>query len=261
MPTGHAGSHLTQSQSASESSEARTAIARCSGDWNAAAEQIIARARARACSSAPQSSIRPKARRSTAAGRFGCTRCTSSSRCSAEAAAGSTWSIGARVGRHELERQRPAAHAVPHLEELSVGDRVLPDPRPFVGERGQGRRLGVLPEHGNTLLGGRVAGDPPDRAEVAEVLGAGAGDGPGALLPLPVELDDDEAERGEQEHARGHEAASLPAGRGAAHRRDEHDRAEAAEHRDRVHQHAAGVLRGWEEGRRTECDLPVGRRG
>ena len=53
------------------SSDASTATARCSGDWNVAAEQIIARASARAPSSGPHTSIRPKARRSTAAGRFG----------------------------------------------------------------------------------------------------------------------------------------------------------------------------------------------
>ena len=76
---------------------ARTATARFPGDWNAAAEQITARASDRASSSGPQISMRSNARRSTAAGRFGCTRWTARSRCRADAAAGSTWSIGARV--------------------------------------------------------------------------------------------------------------------------------------------------------------------
>ena len=86
------GSHFIQSQWARFCSEASTAISRLSGDWNAAALQIIARARARASSSGPHSSIRSKARRSMEAGRLGSSRWTTSRRCSADAAAGSTWS-------------------------------------------------------------------------------------------------------------------------------------------------------------------------
>ena len=71
---------------------------RSSGEWKAATEQTIARARARACAASPVISTRPNARRSSAAGRFGCTRCTTSSRCSAEAATGSSCSIGAVSG-------------------------------------------------------------------------------------------------------------------------------------------------------------------
>ena len=59
---------------------------------------MIERASARAGSSGPQISTRSKARRSIEAGRSGWMRCTTSSRCSAEAAAGSTWSIGALSG-------------------------------------------------------------------------------------------------------------------------------------------------------------------
>ena len=92
------GSHFTQSHSDSVSSEASTAIARCPGDWNIAAEQIIDRVSERAASAAPQISIRSKARRSTVAGRSGWTRCTASSRCSAAAAAGSTRSTAAEPG-------------------------------------------------------------------------------------------------------------------------------------------------------------------
>ena len=53
-----------------------------------------------------------------------------------------------------------------------VGDGVLPDARPFLGQGRQGRRVGVLPEQRGSLLRGGVAGDLPDRAEVAEVLRA-----------------------------------------------------------------------------------------
>ena len=65
------GSHFIQSQWARFCSEASTAISRFSGDWNAAALQIIARASERASSSGPHTSMRSKARRSIDAGRFG----------------------------------------------------------------------------------------------------------------------------------------------------------------------------------------------
>ncbi len=92
------GSHLTQSQWARFCSDDRTATTRCSGEWKVAAEQSIDRASERAGSSAPQISTRSKARRSTEAGRSGWRRCTTRRRCSAEAAAGSTWSMGALSG-------------------------------------------------------------------------------------------------------------------------------------------------------------------
>ena len=92
------GSHLSQSQWARCWSAVSTATTRWSGDWNAVAEQIIDRASERAGSSGPQISTRSKARRSMDAGRSGWRRCTTSSRCSADAAAGSTWSMGALSG-------------------------------------------------------------------------------------------------------------------------------------------------------------------
>ncbi len=92
------GSHFIQSQCARFCSEASTAISRLSGDWNAAALQIIARASDRASSSGPHTSMRSKARRSIEAGRSGSSRCTTRSRCSADAAAGSTWSTTAVSG-------------------------------------------------------------------------------------------------------------------------------------------------------------------
>ncbi len=92
------GSHFTQSQWVRFCSVVSTATTRCSGEWNAVAEQIIERASERAGSSGPHTSTRSKARRSIEAGRSGWSRCTTSSRCSADAAAGSTWSIGALSG-------------------------------------------------------------------------------------------------------------------------------------------------------------------
>ena len=250
------GSHLTQSQWARFCSVVSTATTRWSGAWNAVAEQIIARASERAGSSGPQTSIRSKARRSTDAGRSGCSRCTTSSRCSAEAAAGSTWSMGALSGGTQLERERLVADAVADVQEPRVAAAVLPDPGAVLGDGGQRGRVGVVPGERPALLVGGLAGELADVAEVAEVLGAGAGDLLDPLLALPVDLDDDEAERGEQEHARRDVLAA--AGAGAAHRRDEHDRAERAEHRDRVHQHAAGALGLLDLRRWLQLELAVG---
>ncbi len=159
------------------------------------------------------------------------------------------------LGRHQLEGQRLGAQAVADLEEQGVGGPDLPDPRPLLGERRQRGRVGVVPGERAALLARGLAGHGADVGEVAEVLGAGAGDLLVALLPLPVDLDDDEAERGEEEHARGDEAAA--AATGAAHGGDQHDRAEAAEHRDGVHHHAGGALVGLDGGRRLEDQLPA----
>ena len=92
------GSHFTQSQCASWRSPASTATTSCSEEWKAVAEHTTARARPRADVSEPHTSIRSKARRSSEAGRSGWLRCTTSSRCRADAAAGSTWSMGALSG-------------------------------------------------------------------------------------------------------------------------------------------------------------------
>ena len=132
-----------------------------------------------------------------------------------------------------------------------VAGRVLPDPRALLGQGGQRGRLGVVPGQGPALLVGGLAGDLADPGQVAEVLRAGAGHLLGALLPLPVELDDDEAEGGEQEHPGGDVAAAAA---GPAHGGHEHDRPEAAEHRDGVHQHAAGALGLLDLRRRLELD-------
>ena len=163
---------------------------------------------------------------------------------------------GGALRRHQLERERLVADAVPHVQEARVAAAVLPDPGAVLGDRGQRGRVGVVPGERPALLVGGLAGELADVAEVAEVLGAGAGDLLDALLALPVDLDDDEAERGEEEHARRDVLAA--AGAGAAHRRDQHDRAERAEHRDRVHQHAAGALGLLDLRRRLQLELAAG---
>ena len=141
--------------------------------------------------------------------------------------------------RHQLQRERLRAQAVAHLEEVLVRRGVLPQPGPVLGERRQRRRLGVVPVQRAALLVGRLTRHLADVREVAEVLRARPGDLLGALLSLTVDLDHDEAQGGEQEHAGRQEAAAAV---GPAHGRDQHDRAQAAQHRDGVHQHAAGAL-------------------
>src|SRR5215213_4751088 len=113
-----------------------------------------------------------------------------------------------------------------------------------------------MPGERPALLLGGLAGELADVAQIAEVLRAGAGDLLDALLALPVDLDHDEAERREEEHA-GRDVLTAT-GAGAAHRRDEHDRAERAEHRDRVHQHAAGTLGLLDLRRWLQLELAVG---
>ena len=166
---------------------------------------------------------------------------------------------GGALRRQQLERERLVAHAVADVQEARVAVAVLPDPGAVLGDRGQRGRVGVVPGERPALLVGGLAGELADVAEVAEVLGAGAGDLLDPLLALPVDLDHDEAERGEQEHA-GRDVLAA-AGVGAAHRRDEHDRAERAEHRDRVHQHAAGALGLLDLGRWLQLELAVGELG
>ena len=146
-----------------------------------------------------------------------------------------------------------AAQAVADVQEVVVARTVLPQAGAVLGQRRERGRLGVVPDQRPALLVGGVARDLADVGEVAEVLGAGAGDLLRALLTLPVDLHDDEAERGEEEHAGREEAAGAVAA--SAHRRDQHDRAEAAEHRDRVHQDAAGALVLLQLRRRLQHDL------
>ena len=247
------GSHFTQSQCARFCSELSTATTRCSGAWKAVAEQISDRASERAGSSGPHTSTRSKARRSIEAGRSGWSRWTTSSRCSADAAAGSTWSIGVLSGGTSSSASGCAHTPYRTWRKPGSAGAVLPDPGALVGEGRQRGRVGVVPGERPALLVGGLAGDLADVGEVAQVLRARAGHLLRALLTLPVQLDDDEADGGEEEHAGGDQAAAAV---GLAHRRDQHDRPEAAEHRDGVHEHAAGALVGLDLRRRLEHELP-----
>ena len=157
--------------------------------------------------------------------------------------------------RDELGRERLGAGAVADLEEVLVGAGVLPHPRPLLGQRRERHRVGVVPGQRPPLLVGGLARDLSDVAEVAEVLGPGAGDLLRALLTLPVDLDHDEAQGGEEEHAGGDVAAAgvgLPL---PGHRGHQHDRPEAAEHGDGVHDDAAGALALLDLGRWLQHDL------
>ncbi len=163
---------------------------------------------------------------------------------------------GRALRRDQLGRQRLGAQAVAHVHEVGVARAVLPQAGALLGQRREGGGLGVVPVEGPALLLGGVARHLADVGEVAEVLRARAGHLLRPLLTLPVDLHDDEAERGEEEHAGREEAAGLVGA--AAHGRHEHDRAEAAEHRDRVHQDAAGALALLDLRRRLEDDLAPG---
>ena len=252
------GSHLTQSQWARFRSDASTATARCSGEWNVAAEQISDRARARAGSGAPQISTRVKARRSIEAGRPAWRRWTTSSRCRAAAATGSTWSSRRGLRRDQLERQRLGAHAVPDVQEARVGRGALPDARALGRDARERRGLGMPPAERAALPAGRLADQRAHVREVVEVRRPRPVLLLGALPALPVQLRHEEPEAGDEEQARREVAAAalLPARAG-----DQHDRAEAAEHRDRVHQEAAGRVVRLDPGWRLEHELPRGEVG
>ena len=164
-----------------------------------------------------------------------------------------------RLGCDQVERERLRAQPVADVEEARVGGVVLPDPGPLLGQRRQRARRGVLPGQRAALLVGGLAGHLAHVGEVAQVLGPRTRQLLGALLALPVDLHDDEADGGEQEHARGEVAAATA--RRAADAGHEHDGAEAAEHRDGVHHDAAGTFVLLELRRRLEHDLARGHLG
>ena len=87
------GSHLTQSQCASDARSVRTATTSWSGAWKVAAWTSRARACALAWSSEPVISMRANEFSATAVGRSGRIRCVASRRCSAEADTGSSLSM------------------------------------------------------------------------------------------------------------------------------------------------------------------------
>ena len=248
------GSHFTQSQWVRFCSELRTATTSWSGLWKAVAEQIIARAVERdllgvAAELDAVEGAQVDRRRQVGLQAVHDEEPVQGGR------GGRVDLVDRRaLRRHQLERQRLRAQAVADVQEVVVGRGRAP-----TGGCGPRPATGSAAGSGWCQLSARRCWSAASRAtlrmlaEVAEVLGARAGDLLRTLLTLPVDLDDDEAERGEEEHAGREEAAALVGA--AAHRRDEHDRAEAAEHRDGVHQHAAGALALLELRRRLQHDL------
>ena len=128
------GSHLTQSQWVRFCSVVSTATTRCSGAWNAVAEQIIARASERAGSSGPQTSIRSKARRSTDAGQVRLQPVHDEQPVQCGGGGRVDLVDGRALRRQQLERERLVADAVPHVQEPRVAAAVLPDPGAVLGD-------------------------------------------------------------------------------------------------------------------------------
>ena len=130
---------------------------------------------ARAGSSAPQTSIRSKARRSIEAGRFGLQPVHDQQ--PVQRGRGGRVDLVDRgaLRRDQLERERLGAHAVPHVQEVGVGRRRAPTPgsapRPARAAR---PASGWCQVSARALLVGGLARDLADVGEVAEVLRAGA---------------------------------------------------------------------------------------
>ena len=140
-------------------SVASTATTRCSGAWNAADEQIIARARDRAGSSVA-AHLDPVERAQVDAGRQVGLHPVHDEQPVQRRRGGRVDLVDrGALRRHQLERQRLRAEPVPHVQEVVVAAGVLPDPGPLLGEGRQRGRLGVVPGQRATLLVGGVAGD------------------------------------------------------------------------------------------------------
>ncbi|MDQ1105839.1 hypothetical protein [Nocardioides zeae] len=163
---------------------------------------------------------------------------------------------GRALRRHQLDGQRLRADPPAHLEEVGVAGRALPQPGAVLGHGGQGVGGGVVPGERLALPVGRVAGRLADAGQVAQVLRARPRHLLVPLLALAVDLHRHEAERREEEHARREHRAAAGRAALAGERRDDDDRADAAQHRDGVHEHAAGTLVLLDLGRRLQHDLP-----
>ena len=208
------GSHLTQSQWARVWSVASTATTRWSGEWNAVAEQTIARASATGLVLVAADLDAVEGPQVDRGGQVGLHAVHHQQPVQRRGGGRVDLVDGGALRRHQLQGQRLLVDAVADLEEVGVGRALLPQPRALLGQRGQRAGVGVVPGQGPALLVGGLAGHLAHVAEVAQVLGARARDLLGALLPLPVDLHDDEAEGGEEEHAGGDvlpaAAARLP---------------------------------------------------
>ena len=148
------------------------------------------------------------------------------------------------LGQRQLGRQRLVAHTEAHVQEPVVGTAQHPDPGSFAGQRGERRRLRVVPRERATLLRGRGADDLAHVCEVVEVVAAAPRDVPGTLLALAVDLHQDEAERGEQEQPGGEQAAAARCAGRTAHGRDQLRSRRGCRASDRVHQYAPAPSRG-----------------
>ncbi len=126
-------------------------------------------------------------------------------------------------------------------------------------EVGQGRRRRVVTAQQLPLVGCGRPDPVADVGEVAQVAAAGDGTPGGAAGPLPVELHQHEAQRPEQEGARGEQAAVAGRARLGRHGRHQRDRTQAPEHRHRAGEHAGRALVGLEGWRRVDGDPGVGR--
>ena len=223
------GSHLAHSHAAtSRRRPAPRRSARRDGGRRRRSRPWPGRGRGPGASS-PVTSTRLKARRSTAAGRSGCTRCTTSSRCSAEAATGSSCSTGAVSGGTSSQGERLRGAAVAREQEVLVRPGRAPTaaggPRPG---RAAAAGAGWCHSRRAALLVGGLADHLADAGEVLEVLAARAGDLGAALLALAVDLHADEAEGGDEEHARGDDAPCRRAARRRRTRSSRRCRASAA---------------------------------
>ena len=110
---------------------------------------------------------------------------------------GQGWGLGRLEGEAQRLRGRPHAH----VEEVVVFGQSLPDPTLLLGEQGEGRRRGVVPEPGLALLRGGVADRATDLGQVGEVLATVGDHLGGVLLTGAQAAREDEAERGDEEHA------------------------------------------------------------
>ena len=206
------GSHFTQSQWARCSSEDSTATTRLSGDWKAVAEQMIGAGQGAGLLLLAADLDPVEGAQVDRGGQVGLGAVHDEQ--AVQRGGGRRVDVVDRgaLGWHELEGERLGAQrrSAPAGRRLSVEwcsqTRVRSSAR-----AGSADGVGVVPGQRPPLLGGGLAGDLADAGEVAEVLGARAGDLLGALLTLPVDLDDDEADRGEQEHAGREEAAAAAA--------------------------------------------------
>jgi len=142
-----------------------------------------------------------------------------------------------RVRGDQRQRQRLRRDAVPDVQEVHVLRRPLPHSGALLGHGGQSSRVRMGPGLRGPLGRGGLPSGRTDLVEVAEVLPAAAGCLALPLSALAGDAHRDEAQRCQQEHRAGDQAA-WP-GLACCH---EHDGPDAAQHRQRSHQDGAAAL-------------------